>query len=71
MPHRLVERVRKAVETLPGAQVVSVEFHGSAPSSLRWLTLYGPGSGPSSTDPEWDDLHRQIEHAVREVTGVF
>ena len=70
-PGRLLHDVRQAVLALPGAGEMSVELHGSAPASLRWLTLYKPGSAISPECPEWDDLHRQVEHAVREVTRVF
>jgi hypothetical protein len=39
-PSQAVARVRAAVESLPGAGWVSVEWCGDATASLPWVTLY-------------------------------
>ncbi len=62
-PEDAVRRVREAVEALPGAGWVSVEWCGNAPH-VRWIRLYRPGHGAVMEGPPWDHLQARIEAVV-------
>ena len=61
-----VERVRSAVERLPGANWISVEWCGDVPGSPPWLRLYKSGG-------IWDELTHLIKatalHALEGTGG--
>lgn len=44
-PAVAVARVREAVERVPGAGWISVEWCGDAPASAPWLRLFRQGNG--------------------------
>ena len=60
-----VRRVREAVEALPGAAWISVEWCGPAPPSLSWLRLFRRGDGRERTEePAFRELRERIAHLV-------
>ncbi len=61
-----VVRVRAAVDDVPGANWVSVEWCSDAPAFLPWLTLYMPGCGIPLTGERFTHLARRIEAVVTE-----
>ena len=62
-PTDAVRRVRAAVEALPGAMWVSVEWCGDAPA-IRWLRLYRRGRGEEMKGDPWDRLRNEVKVAV-------
>ena len=63
-PQIAVERVRSAIEALPGAGWVSVEWCGHAPS--RWLRVFPAGVGSEQEDGEWAELRERITATMQE-----
>ena len=61
-----VARVREAVEKVPGAGWVSVEWCGDAPASGLWLRLFKQGNGQQQSGGEWDLLADQITVIMRD-----
>ena len=66
-PGDAVERVRSAVEALPGAGWISVEWHGDAPG--RWLRVFPVGVAREQEDGEWAELAERITATVYETLG--
>ena len=61
-----VRRVRAAVEALPGAAWVSVEWCEPSPSSLIWLRLFRRGDARERTgEPAFQELRERITRLVR------
>ncbi len=66
-PPVAVERVRSAVEELPGAEWISVEWCGDAPGD--WLRVFPAGVGREQEDGEWAELAERITATVHEALG--
>jgi hypothetical protein len=74
-----VHKVRAAVETLPGAAWISVEYcpdwppeAGTRPEAVatdRWITVWARGSSRPVSGPQWDALRERVRAVVLEVTG--
>ena len=64
-PKVAVERVRSAVQALPGAAWISVEWCGDAPGESRWLRVFPEGEGAEQWDGTWADLRERITATVR------
>lgn len=62
-PREGVRLAREAVEALPGAGWVSVEWCGDFPP-VRWLRLYRPGRAEVMEGGPWDQLRAQVEAAI-------
>lgn len=56
------ERVRTAVQALPGAEWVSVEPHSGAGLEVR---LFAAGSGLEAAGAAWERVRREIEAVIR------
>lgn len=61
-----VRAVRAAVQAMPGAGWVGVEYHG-VPSGLglRWVEVLPPDSGLPLKGERWDALRATVERAAR------
>lgn len=61
-----VRAVRAAVQVMPGAGWVGVEYHG-VPSGLglRWVEVFPPDSGLPLKGERWDALRATVERAAR------
>ena len=57
-PPDAVARVRSAVEALPGAGWISIEWSGDVPGD--WLRVFPAGVGSEQEEGEWADLREQI-----------
>ncbi len=66
VPGDAVDRVRAAVESLPGACWVSVEWHDDIPA-VRWLRVFWSGNSLEPDGPDWDALRRRIASTIEEV----
>jgi hypothetical protein len=60
-PAEAVEAVRAAIEDIPGAGWVSVEWCVGAPRNEGWVRLYEPGRAEPQSGVKWDKLARLIE----------
>jgi hypothetical protein len=68
----VVRLVRETIETLPGANWISVEWFGDVSPSLPWLRLYAPGDGGERTGAAWDALADHVRKTVhRALVGAF
>lgn len=65
-PLAATNRVRSAVERLPGAGWVSVEWCGNTPADLPWLRLFRPGCAEVVVGGEWDALEQLVTAAVND-----
>ncbi len=65
-PDAAVGRVRTAVEALPGAGWVSVEWCGDTPGESRWLRVFPAGRGGEQHDGAWAELRERIAAAARQ-----
>ena len=61
-----VARVRTAVEAMPGAGWISVEWCGDAPGESRWLRVFPAGDGREQWDGVWEGVWERIATAVRD-----
>lgn len=61
-----VRAVRAAVQAMPGAGWIGVEYHG-VPSGLglRWVEVFPPDSGLPLKGERWDALRAAVERAAR------
>lgn len=59
------ERVRRAVEALPGSGWISVEPCLSSPAGSGWLRLYRRGQSKPQSGGDWDALAEQVQRVVR------
>ena len=66
VPGEAADRVRAAVESLPGACWASVEWHGDIPA-VRWLRVFRKGNSLEPDSPDWDALRRRIALTIEEV----
>jgi hypothetical protein len=66
-PGQAVFRVRTAVESLPSAGWVFVEWCGDAPATLSWVTLYEPGRAAPQSGGPYDAIAALVGHTVRQV----
>ncbi len=69
-PQDAVTRVRTAVEGLPGAFWVSVEWCGTLPPvgwPVDWVRIYRRGRGGIMKGQPWDTIKAAIKAAVAEV----
>jgi hypothetical protein len=64
-PGEAVSRVRRAVEALPGAGCVSVDWSGLVPPGLPWLCLFEPGKQVAVTGGAWGSLAGDIQSAAQ------
>ena len=64
-PHQAVHRVRAAVEAMPGAGWVSVDYFGLIPPGLPWIVLYEAGCVLTLEPALTGDLAARIEATVR------
>ena len=62
-----VRAVRAAVQAMPGAGWVGVEYHG-VPSGLglRWVEVFPPDSGLALKGERWDALRAAVEGVARD-----
>jgi hypothetical protein len=58
-----VQRAREAVEALPGAGWISVEYCGDIPS-VRWIRLFQRGRGKVMEGGLWDQLQADVEATI-------
>lgn len=68
-PHEAVYRVRTAVEAIPGAGWVSVDYSGLVPPDLPWIVLHRPGSSAPLEAEKAGDLAARVEATVRRALG--
>lgn len=66
-----VSRVRAAVEKLPGAAWISVEWCGEAPESPLWLRLFKAGNGQQQSGGAWDVLADKITATMRDALSAM
>ncbi len=62
-PGEAVQRVRQAVERMPGAGAVSVAWCGPIPAK-GWLRVYPRGQYLEPEGPEWERVRRQVQRTV-------
>lgn len=62
-PGEAVERVRQAVEQMPGAGRISVAWCGPVPA-IGWLRVYQPGRYLEPDGAEWERVRRQVKRTV-------
>jgi hypothetical protein len=67
-PRDAVDAVRAAVEALPGANWISVDYGGDW-QPVRWIVLYQPGSGRPLEDACSELLRQEIAIAVHRTVG--
>ena len=60
-----VQRAREAVETLPGAGWISVEYCGHYPLG-EWIRLFRRGRGEVMEGGPWDRLRADVAAAIAE-----
>jgi hypothetical protein len=65
-PGDAVERVRAAVERLPGAGWISVAWCGPLPAS-RWLRVYPRGMSMEPEGDEWTAIRDRVAATVSRV----
>jgi hypothetical protein len=66
-PHQAAERVRLAVEQLPGAFWISVEWCGQMPSlkqPIEWVRVYRRSRGGIMEGRPWDAIKVDIKAKV-------
>jgi hypothetical protein len=59
------DRVRAAVERMPGAGWTSVAACPGVPSGSEWIRVYRPGCAEIMGGGEWPDIAGKVESAVR------
>jgi hypothetical protein len=62
-PGEAVQRVRQAVERMPGAGSISVAWCGAVPAK-GWLRVYPRGHYLEPEGPEWECVRRQVQRIV-------
>ncbi len=62
-PGEAIERVRQAVERIPGAGAISVAWCGPVPAK-GGLRIYPHGQYLEPEGPEWESVRRQVQHTV-------
>lgn len=68
-PYEAVYRGREALEAMPGAGWVSVDYAGIIPPEVPWIVLYAAGSAEPLDPLHGLDLAARIESAVRLALG--
>jgi hypothetical protein len=63
-PSQAAELVRAAIEALPGARWVSVEWCGDTPPDLPWLRVYALGDGREQSGGVWSELADSLRMIV-------
>ena len=71
MPGHAVSAVRDAVEAIPGANWIVVEYGGAYPQFLRPVTVYPRGRFVTPETEEWARLNKAVEAAVGEAIRVI
>ncbi len=62
-PGEVVQRVRQAVERMPGAGSISVAWWGPV-SAKEWLRVYPRGQYLEPEGPEWERVRRLVQRTV-------
>ena len=68
-PHQAVYRVREAVEAMPGARWVSVDYSGLLPPGIPWIVLYQPDSAIPMDVEQVSALAAMVEATARRALG--
>jgi len=68
-PQVAVVLVRSAVERIPGANWISVEWCGNSPQTDSFIRVFARGHGKIREDGPYAQAREQIRHALLEALG--